>query len=157
MICGKRSFRGDSMASEEEMNRMASELQLQQAKGEAIRQQMQQMQSSLMEIGAAIDTIENISKAKGDALVPIGAGAYLSCPKPNPDKVVLNAGANVLVQKKPDEAVKILKDRQKKIADAMNTMQKEMGVVVREIEALTNAASSYAAEEERTNVRPPKE
>jgi len=157
MIPGRRAFRGDLMASEEEMNRMANELQLQQAKGEAIRQQMQQMQSSLMEIGAAIDTIENIGKAKGDALVPIGAGIYISCPKPNPERVVMNAGANVLVQKKPDEAVKLLKERQKKITDAMDTMQKEMGAVVREIEALTNAASAYAAEEERTNVRAPKE
>lgn len=145
------------MASEEELNRVANELQLQQQRGEAIRQQMQQMQASAIEIGSAIDTIENLGKAKGDALLPIGAGVYVSCPKPNPERVVMNAGANLLLQKKPEEAIKALKERQKRIGDAMESMQREMGLVVREIERLTNTASGYAADEERKDVRASKE
>jgi len=145
------------MASVEELNRVAGQLQFQQARGEAIRQQMGQIQASIIEISGAMETIENLGKAKGDALVPIGAGAYISCPKPNAERVVINAGASVLVQKKPEEAVKLLKDRQKKLTDAIASLQKEMSAVIEEIEGLTKTASSYAADEERANVRASKE
>lgn len=139
-----------------ELDRIAAEMQMQQSKGEAIRQQMQQMQSTMLEIGSAMDTVQNLKKAKGETLVPIGAGLYISCAKPNPELVVVNVGANVLVQKKPDEALAILEERQKKVTDAISEAQEGLSEVVKELDRLSQRANSIAAAEEK-NVRPSQE
>ena len=144
------------MANDSELDRIASSLQVQQAKGEAIRNQIQQMEATILEISAAVDAIQNLKKAKADALVPVGAGVFISCPKPDPDRVVLNIGANVMVSKKPEEAVKLLEERQKKISDAIGSAQEDMGEVIRAIDELSQRASSIAAAEGK-NVRPAKE
>jgi len=144
------------MANEDELNRLAAEVQMQQSRGEAIRQQVQQMQSDLMELAGTMDALQNLKKAKGDTLVPLGSGIYISCPKPDADKVVVNIGSNVMVQKKPEEAVKMLQERQKKMIDAINSAQGDLAQVVKIIDELTQRASAMAVAEER-NVRPSKE
>jgi prefoldin alpha subunit len=144
------------MGNEEELNRIEGELQMQQARGEAIRQQIQSMQSTSLEMATAIEALQNIKKVKGDTLVPVGAGVFFSCPKPDFDHVVMNIGAGVMVEKKPDEALGVLLDRQKKIADAMKSAQDDMAQVINSIEGLTRRASEIGAAEER-NVRPSKE
>ena len=144
------------MADEAELDRIANELQIQQAKGEAIRQQMQQMEATALEISSAVDAMQNIRKAKGDTLVPVGAGVFLSCPKPDSERVVINIGANVMVQKKPEEAVRMLEDRKKQVTDAIISAQQDLGEVIRAIDTLTQRASYIAASEEK-NVRPSKE
>ena len=144
------------MGNDDELNNIEGELQMQQSKGEAIRQQLQNMQSSALEISTAIDALQNIKKVKGDTLVPIGAGVFFSCQKPEFDHVVMNIGAGVMVQKKPEEALGALMERQKKIADAMKSAQEDMSQVISAIETLTKRASVIGAEEER-NVRPSKE
>ena len=88
--------------------------------------------------------------------MPVVAGVFISCPKPDPDRVVLNIGANVMVSKKPEEAVKLLEERQKKISDAIGSAQEDMGEVIRAIDELSQRASSIAAAEGK-NVRPAKE
>jgi prefoldin alpha subunit len=144
------------MANEAELDRISSELQMQQAKGEAIRQQMQQMEATMLEMSASIDAVQNLKKAKADTLVPVGSGVYISCPKPDPEKVVVNIGASIMVTKKPEEAVKILEERQKKVSEAIAAAQEDLGEVVRAIEELTQRASVLASAEGK-NVRPPKE
>jgi prefoldin alpha subunit len=145
------------MADEEEVNGIANEMQLQQARGEVIRQQIQQMQRNILEISSAVDALNNLKKAKSDTLVPIGAGVLISCPKPTSDRVIIEIGANIMVEKKPEEAVKMLQERQKKIMEAVEESQKGLNDVVRAIERLTERASLIAAEGERGNVRPAKE
>ena len=144
------------MGNEEELNKIEGELQMQQSRGEAIRQQIQGMQNSALEISTAIEALQNIKKVKGDALVPIGAGVFLSCQKPDFDHVVMNIGAGVMVQKKPEEALGALMERQAKVTDAMKSAQEDMVQVINAIDTLTKRASAIGAEEER-NVRPSKE
>ncbi|MCX8197652.1 MAG: prefoldin subunit alpha [Candidatus Micrarchaeota archaeon] len=144
------------MADEEELNEIANELRLYQARGEAIRQQMLQMQQTILEVGAAIEALANLKKAKGETLVPIGAGTYIFCSKPDYDRVLVNIGANLLAPKKPEEALKILEERQKKLTEAMQEAQKDLQQVVRAIEDLTGRANAVSQPEEK-NVRPSEE
>ncbi len=146
------------MADEQEMNDIANEMQMHQSKGEIIRQQIQAMQSNILEISSTMDVLRNIKKAsKGDTLLPIGAGVMLACPKPDPSRVVVNVGANVMVEKKPEDALLMLEDRQKRIMKAVEESQKNLQEVVQAIEGLTKRASLIAAEGGRGNVRPSEE
>jgi len=145
------------MANEDEINRISYELQLQQAKGEAIKKQLENMQAGMVEVGGAMEILKNLKKAtKGESLLPVGAGVYLSYSKPDIGRVLVNAGANVIVEKKPEDAIKMLEERQKSIANAISTAQQDMGTVVGTIERLNERASMLAVGESK-NVRPAKE
>ena len=143
------------MGNEEELNNIEGELQMQQSRGEAIRQQIQGMQNSALEISTAIEALQNIKKVKGDTLVPIGAGVFFSCQKPDFDHVVMNIGAGVMVQKKPEDAIKLMEERQKNIANSINAAQQDLEMVVNEIDNLSKQASAIAAGANQ-NVRPSK-
>lgn len=143
------------MANEAEMDRISNELAAMQARGEAIRQQMQAMQAAILEVTSALELIDSIKKIKGDALVPIGAGVFISCPKPDQEKVVLSVGSGMLVQKKPDEALKMLQERQKRMSDSLASSQSALDETIKSIEKLTYQASALGAAEERRNVRAP--
>ena len=145
------------MAGEDELERISNDLQVQQAKGEAIRQQIQAMQGSILEVSAAMDALKNLQKAKGDTLVPLGAGVFMSCPKPDMDKVVVSIGAGVMVQKKPEDTIKLLDERINRMSEAVNLAQTDLGQVIKAIEALTERAGVLGAAEEGKNVRPSKE
>lgn len=140
------------MAEDDELDSIAAQLQLQQAKGDNIRSQMQQMQANVIEIGGAMEAIRNVKKATKDVLIPVGAGAYLSCPKPDPEKVVVSIGANVLVNKKPEEAIKLLEERQKTVGDAVVVAQQDLEAVIKEMDELSRRANLLASGANR-NVR----
>jgi len=133
------------MAENDELDSIAAQLQMQQAKGDNIRTQMQQMQSNVIEIGGALEAIKNVKKASKDVLVPIGAGTYLSCPKPDSEKVVINIGANVMLSKKPEEAVKLLEERQKIVGDAVVAAQQDLEQVIKEMDELSHRANLLAS------------
>ena len=61
-----------------------------------------------------------------------------------------------MASKSPEEAIKVLEERQKKLSDAMGSAQEDLGKVIQTIEGLTQRASALAGEEGR-DVRPPKE
>jgi len=137
------------MANEEELASISNELEISQARGESIRQQVQAMQSSLLEMASTIEALQNIGNAKKDTLVPIGAGVFLSCPKPDADRVVVSVGSGIMMEKKPEEAIKILESRQKKLSDAMNEAQKELARIVNMVEQLSLRAGELSAMDER--------
>jgi len=133
------------MAANDDIDSIAAQLELQQSKGEAIRQQMQNMQASMVEITGAMEAIRNLKKANKDVLVPVGAGAYLSCPKPDTERVVVGIGANIMVQKKPEDALKLMEERQKLLGNSINAAQQDLEMVVNEIDSLSKRASALAA------------
>ena len=145
------------MANEEEFEKISNELQVQQAKGEAIRQQTQSMQGAILEVSAAVEALKNLQKAKGDTLVPLGAGVFISCPKPDTDKIVVSVGAGVMIQKKPEDCIEFLEERQNKMTEAISIAQKELSQVIKTIDTLTDRAGLLGAVEERKNVRASKE
>ena len=133
------------MPDNDDIDSIAAQLELQQAKGEAIRQQMQNMQASMLEVTAAMEAIRNLKNAGKDVLVPVGAGAYISCPKPDTERVVVGIGANLMVQKKPEEALKLMEERQKMLANAVKAAQEDLEMVVKEIDELSKRASLLAS------------
>jgi prefoldin alpha subunit len=141
------------MAENDELERISSEIQFQQARGESLRTQIQDMQGTILELTGAIEAIENLKKAKGDTLVPIGAGTFISCPKPDAEKVIISVGSGMLVQKKPEEATKMLEERRERVSKNMESLQASLSDVVRSIEEISRQASMLAASEERRNVR----
>ncbi len=82
--------------------------------------EMTRLESTLVgvmrEASAAISSIRQVgAQEKSDALVPLGLGAFLKAQVCSGDKVILNIGAGVAVEKNKNDAVNYLESRIKEI------------------------------------------
>ena len=74
----------------------------------------------LREATSAIESIKSLKqKPTSETLVPIGMGTYVQTKISSDDKIVLNIGAGVSMEKDPDTAINYLEARIKEIEVAL--------------------------------------
>ena len=104
--------------------------------------QMELMENGRMEALAAIETLEAlVASEDGTVLLQVGGGASLRAKVLEPEKVLLNIGADVIVEKSNKDAIEYLKDRitemqasQKKVAETLNRLRGQMNEIAKRIE-----------------------
>jgi prefoldin alpha subunit len=104
--------------------------------------QMELMENGRMEALAAIEALQGIhDAADGTVLLQIGAGASVRVKVLEPDTILLNIGADVIVERTNKDAVEFLKDRvmemeasEKKVAEALNRLRSQMNEIAKRIE-----------------------
>ena len=109
---------------------------------EIYAQQMELMENGKMEAIAAIEALETLETSEdGTVLLQVGGGASLRVKVLEPEKVLLNIGAEVIVEKKNVDAREYLKDRitemeasEKKVAVTLNQLRAQMNDIAKRIE-----------------------
>ncbi len=117
---------------EKELQEHAVMYQLLQATFEQLQKQMIAVQKKLVELEAtkmAIDEIKDVNK-DNDILVPIGAGVYGHGRVTNAEKVLVNVGANVLLNKGPKDASAFVEARKREIMQAAAKVEADMKQIV---------------------------
>ncbi len=70
---------------------------------------------------SAIESIKGIAEKKeSETLVPVGTGTFVKTKTSSNDKIVLNVGAGVAIEKDKDSAINFLESRIKEIEVALN-------------------------------------
>ena len=117
--------------------------------------QLELMDNGRMEALAAIEALQALVESEdGTVLLQIGGGASLRAKIVEPDKVLLNIGSDVIVEKPNAAAVEYLKDRiteleasQKKVAEALDKLRNQMNEIAKRLEqgyAQAAAGGSHA-------------
>ncbi|MCX6689687.1 MAG: prefoldin subunit alpha [Methanoregula sp.] len=109
---------------------------------EIFAQQMELMENGRMEAIAAIEALEALGASDdGTVLLQVGGGASLKAKVLEPEKVLLNIGAEVIVEKTNADAREYLKDRitemeasEKKVAETLNRLRSQMNDIAKRIE-----------------------
>jgi prefoldin alpha subunit len=104
--------------------------------------QLELMENGRMEALAAIESLQGISDADdGTVLLQIGGGASLRVKVLEPDKVLLNIGAEVIVERTNKDAVEFLKDRitemeasEKKVVETLDRLRNQMNEITKRLE-----------------------
>jgi prefoldin alpha subunit len=104
--------------------------------------QLELMENGRMEALAAIEALQGLFEAgESTVLLQIGGGASVRANVPEPDKVLLNIGAEVIVERTNKDAVEFLKDRvtemqasEKKVAEALERLRTQMNEIAKRIE-----------------------
>jgi prefoldin alpha subunit len=104
--------------------------------------QLELMENGRMEALAAIEALQGISDADdGTVLLQIGGGASLRVKVLEPDKVLLNIGAEVIVERTNKDAVEFLKDRitemeasEKKVVETLDRLRNQMNEITKRLE-----------------------
>ncbi len=78
---------------------------------------LEKMDSQLEElkiVKAAVDEFTALEPG-AEMKVPLANGVYVSATLKDPDKMLVNVGANVVVQKKPEEVRKIIAEQEEEV------------------------------------------
>jgi prefoldin alpha subunit len=111
-------------------------LRVLEASLESMMKQREMIIGRIAEIDATIAGIEEASKAKGEVLFHIGGEAFMQA-KPSTDgKIIVMIGADVALEKTPEEAKKVLEERKAEAGKIMMQIQKEIENSTRELEEL---------------------
>jgi prefoldin alpha subunit len=111
-----------------------------QRRAESLQQQLNMVSLSAQDCQRAITTIEELEKEKEGAhtMVPIGSGSFVYAKLDMIDKVVVNVGAGISIEKSVPEAKEILQRRKSeldKILEKMNTTLGQLAQGMQAIEA----------------------
>ena len=117
--------------------------------------QLEMLENGRMEALAAIEALEAMLVTdEGIVLLQIGGGASVRAKVLEPDKILLNIGAEVVVERSNKDAVEYLKERliemeasQKKVADTLNHLRSQMNEINKRLES--GYQQSAAAEQDQ--------
>jgi prefoldin alpha subunit len=131
--------------SEEEIRRLVNAYQQYQAQAEAISQQVGLTQMTLQGLDRAILAVEALNSAKDgeEMLVPIGSGSFIHAKLASKERVVLNVGAGVSIEKPTAEAKDSLKARKEEVAQAGKKMSDMLMKIEQEMAKIQQVLSKY--------------
>lgn len=109
---------------------------------EAHSRQLEMFEQRRIETLTAAETLKNLSDENGNTvLLPLGGGASIRVNVADTDKVLLNIGSDVIVERTGGDTIAFLNDRvreieamQKKIAATIEQIQKQAQEVAMRIE-----------------------
>ncbi|MEI6839949.1 MAG: prefoldin subunit alpha [Methanomicrobiales archaeon] len=123
---------------------------------EIYSQQLQLIDDGRMEAMAAIETLKSVGAASFDeevVLLQLGGGASVRAKIVEPQRVLLNIGSDVVVERGNPEAIEYLQDRitemeasGKKVAETIDRIRTQMNEIARRIEAGYQQSQSAAAQ-----------
>jgi prefoldin alpha subunit len=120
---------------------------------EIYSQQLQLIDEGRMEAIAAIETLKSVGTSAEEevVLLQLGGGASVRAKIIEPQKVLLNIGSDVVVERSNPEAVEYLQDRitemeasGKKVAETIDRIRTQMNEIARRIEAGYQQAQAAA-------------
>ncbi len=94
--------------------------------------------NALREIATTIGTLENLKKEKGEqnSLVPLGSGVFTNAKISNLNKLLIEIGSGVIVEKTVDETIEIITIRRDKITLNLNKMSRDVSILSKEYNEL---------------------
>ncbi len=119
--------------SEEQAQQLMQQMQMLETYFTDLSQREGTLLNVLREAISAIESIKSLrQKPNSDTLVPIGMGTYVQTKILSDDKIVLNIGAGIAVEKTYDSTINYLEARIKEIEIALqDTSAKKQEVIAR--------------------------
>lgn len=139
--------------SEEQAQQLMQQMQMLETYFSDLSQREGTFLNVLREATAAIESIKSLNKkSDADTLVPIGMGTYVPTKISSNNKIILNIGAGVAVEKDFDSAINYLEARIKEIEVALqDTAAKKQDAAARLEQGRTQINQLMQAESQSTS------
>lgn len=141
----------------QELMRITYEAQVVQQQLQALQQQLAALQMSIEETDAALNTISGIKEVEGEALVPMGAGAFAKAKITDKDKVLVDIGARILVEKSAEDATKFFNERLEKMREAREGLTEAVTELQARLQGMDKRAQELVSKMRGSDVQPPEE
>ena len=128
------------MATQDEMQKLAMEMNYYRTQAEEVQTQITQINNLIRENAGAREALKALP-VKDESLFAIGEGVFVKA-KPSSDKVLIEIGARVVVEKTFEEADGIIEARNSQLVKALASMQDSMQELSRRMAELNQKAEA---------------
>jgi prefoldin alpha subunit len=110
------------MAQEEDMQQKYMQFQFLQQQMEEINQHLELLNQNLAELDISINAVKEIENTKPDTeiLAPIANGIFLKAELKDNQKMIVNVGSDITVEKTPQQVVVLLEEQKNMIIQKMS-------------------------------------
>lgn len=105
---------------------------------ESLKKQMEMVEQQSLEVKSTIVSIDDIKAIKEDneVFLPLGSGCYGKGKITSKNDVLVNGGAGIFMNQKADKAKLSLKEREKELEKAGETIKEQIERVSRQLNSL---------------------
>lgn len=136
------------MDNREQMESLAAEAEWQQQQARGFQEQLQNLQNIELELDRTAEALKNL-KEKQAGLFNLSSGVFVNAELRNINKLLVNVGAGVLVEKDIDGTLQFLNERKKEVGDARNELMKGMQTITSRLREIDVEARKLIEEERR--------
>ena len=117
------------------MNALVVEIRVLEGTYSELTARQNLLERALLESRAALDSIKGLDGKIPEVLTQIGGGAILRSPPPSTDKVLLNVGANIVMEKSKEEAVAMLEERSRDVEKTIVSLAGQRSEIAQRLNA----------------------
>ena len=130
---------------EEEVRRLLAAYQQYQAQADGIMRQLSITQLTAEGLERALAATDALGKAEvgQEILVPIGSGSFIHATLASKEKVVLNVGAGVSIEKNAAEAKDILNVRKAEVLESSKKLNEVLSKIDQEMQKIQAIMQQY--------------
>jgi len=126
------------MAKQEELQRVAFELDYYRQQAEGVQQRLSQVQTLMAEGEATRKALESLNA--NETMMPIGSGIFSKVKIADAKKVLVEVGGRVIVEKSVEDAKKLLDERQVDLQKALDELNDAMEKLAERVSELDSQA-----------------
>jgi prefoldin alpha subunit len=133
---------------EEQIRKLAFELQLMQGSVETLQQRLQILQTAITDLGVADASIGALKEAEEGApiLLPAGGGTFVNAVLGDLSHVIVGIGADVSVEMDLDEAQEDVSGRLEEVEGASQSVQQQLGQILSQMQVHQDRLNRLSAE-----------
>ena len=137
------------MSKDEDMvNNLVAEIRLLEGTFNDLSARQNLLERILIESQSSLDTIKGLSSTNEmEALIPVGGGVLLRATPPATDKVLLNIGANVVVEKTREGATTFIEKRVSELEEDIGAVASQRSQVASRLESDRRALQSILSKQ----------
>jgi prefoldin alpha subunit len=133
---------------DEQLKKLAMEAEWQQQQARDIQGQLQNIQTIEIEMFRTSEALKSL-KEKGVSLFSLGSGVFAKGELKDINRLLVNVGSNILVEKSIDETIIFLDERKKEIEEIRENLMNEMRQISARLREIDEAAKEYITKREQ--------
>jgi prefoldin alpha subunit len=123
-------------SDEEKVNNLVAEIRVLESTFNELSGRQNLLERILIETRSSLETLSGLtSTATDEVLIPVGGGILLRGSPPKTDKVLLNVGANVVVEKNRDDATKFMETRANEIEESIVAIASQRNQIAQRLDS----------------------
>lgn len=111
---------------EKELQEKIVTFRFMEARLESLAKHRDMVMNKVMELESTLNSIEEINKSDGEVMFPIGGEAFKIAKSVDKDRIIIEIGANVALEKTTEEGKTILKKRKDEMENFIKQAQQEI-------------------------------
>jgi prefoldin alpha subunit len=109
-----------------------------QQQAKLMQEQLGTLEKQTGELETVKDTLTSIEKGNGneDVLIPLGSGVFIKGMLKGNERIVMNVGADLVVEKSISDALKLVDEQVEKMGDIKGTISQEINDIMMNLQKL---------------------